>query len=111
SAYFTLRYQVIPISGKVLLPFAGSTSNIAAKLDLGVHIPMFLSNDRSKLFVPRATYIWDDNCAALELKKSILKKADYKIGLTYNRVVWNMGTGSLIGFLHAEENSPIRHAT
>ena len=73
-----------------MLPFAGSTPNIAAKLDLGVHIPMFHSNGRSRPFIPSVVCIWDDNCDLLALKKSILKEADYKIGLTDNWVVWNL---------------------
>jgi hypothetical protein len=86
---------VIPISGKVSLPFAGNPWNIAPKSTPGVHIPMSDIHGRPKPYVPRVLHICSDNFDALELKKSILKDADYKIVLASDGVAWNMAERQL----------------
>ena len=53
-------------------------------------------NQRPKLFVPKVVLIWDDNFDSLELKKSMLKEADYKIGLAANGAAWKMAKKRLV---------------
>lgn len=50
----------------------------------GVHIPMSQTNGRPKPLIPRVLCIRDDHFDVLELKKSILQEAGYKIVLAAN---------------------------
>ena len=53
------------------------------------------TNHRPKVFVPRVAWIWDDNSDSQQRKKSMLKEADCKIGLSASWRVWNMAESRL----------------
>ena len=57
---------------------------------------MLHDNGRSKPFVPGIALVWDDNFDSLELKKSIIKEADYKIELAANGAAWKMAERHLV---------------